>query len=68
MRRRRWRIPALVEHWNGTVWTVNPAPTEFAGVAGNTVLTFPSRDIFVGGVAQDQTGAASVIMKGVERQ
>lgn len=61
-------VPALVEHWNGTTWTVNPAPTEFAGVAGNAVLAFPSGDIFVGGVAQVQSGAASVVMKGVEGQ
>ncbi|HTS35504.1 MAG TPA: hypothetical protein VMH04_07535 [Candidatus Solibacter sp.] len=61
-------LPALVEHWDGTSWTVNPAPTEFAGVAGQSVLTFPNGDIFVGGVAQTQTGVTSVIMKGVEGQ
>lgn len=60
--------PPLIEHWDGTAWTVNPAPTEFAGVTANAVLTFPSRHIFVGGVAQDLAGAASVIMKGVEGQ
>jgi len=59
--------PALIEHWDGTSWTVNPAPTQLSGVVANTLLTFPlSKDIFVGGFTFGSLGPSSVIMKGAE--
>ena len=59
--------PALVEHWNGSTWTVNPTPVQFSGVFANTVLTFPaSKHIFVGGFSFGSFGPSSVILKGVE--
>jgi len=62
-------VPPLIEHWNGTAWSMNPAPIEFGGVSADTVLAFPSsRHIFVGGFAFAQSGATSVILKGVEGQ
>ena len=58
---------ALIEHWNGTTWTVNPAPVEFSGVAANAVLAFPSsKHIFVGGFAFASFGPTSVILEGKE--
>ena len=59
--------PALIEHWDGISWTVNPAPTQSSGVVANTLLTFPlSKDIFVGGFTFGSFGPSSVIMKGTE--
>jgi hypothetical protein len=59
--------PALIEHWDGTSWSVNPAPVQFSGVVANTVLTFPlSKHIFVGGFTFAQFGPSSVIMEGAE--
>jgi len=61
--------PALIEHWNGTTWTVNPSPVEFGGIAANTILAFPSsKHIFVGGFAFASFGPSSVILEGVEGQ
>ena len=63
------QAPALIEHWNGTAWSINPAPVALGGVSGNTLLTFPSsRHIYVGGFAFAQFGPTSVILKGVEGQ
>jgi hypothetical protein len=63
------QAPALIEHWNGTAWSINPAPVALGGVSGNTLLTFPSsRLIYVGGFAFAQFGPTSVILKGVESQ
>jgi len=60
-------LPALVEHWNGSTWTVNPTPVQFSGVFANTVLTFPaSKHIFVGGFSFGSLGPSSVILKGAE--
>ena len=59
--------PALIEHWDGTAWTLNPSPVEFSGVAANALLTFSlSKHIFVGGFAFAQFGPTSFILKGVE--
>jgi hypothetical protein len=59
--------PALLEHWDGTGWSINPAPVQFGGIAANTVLTFPlSKHIFVGGFAFASFGPSSVILKGAE--
>ena len=59
--------PALIEHWDGTSWSINPAPVQFGGLLANTVLTFPvTKHIFVGGFTFASFGASSVIMKGVE--
>jgi hypothetical protein len=60
-------VPALIEHWNGTAWSVNPAPVQFSGVSANTVLAFPlTKHIFVGGFTFASFGPSSVIMKGAE--
>ena len=60
-------VPALIEHWDGASWNVNPAPAQFGGIAANTVLTFPlSKHIFVGGFAFSSFGPSSVLMKGAE--
>ena len=59
--------PALVEHWNGSTWSVNPTPVQFSGVSANTVLAFPaSKHIFVGGFSFGSLGPSSVILKGAE--
>lgn len=60
-------VPALIEHWNGTAWSVKPAPVQFSGVSANTVLAFPlTKHIFVGGFTFASFGPSSVIMKGAE--
>jgi len=41
----------LIEHWNGTRWTISPAPSSGLGSDGNSVLAFPSGSVFVGGFA-----------------
>jgi hypothetical protein len=62
-------VPALIEHWDGTAWRINPTPIQFGGVSANTVLTFASsRHIFVGGFAFASSGPSSVILKGAEGQ
>ena len=59
--------PALIEHWDGTSWSVNPAPVQLSGVVANALLTFPlSKHIFVGGFTFAQFGPSSVIMEGAE--
>src|SRR5262249_25462160 len=59
--------PALIEHWDGNSWSINPAPVQFGGVSANTVLTFSvTKHIFVGGFTFASFGPSSVIMKGVE--
>ncbi|HTD53732.1 MAG TPA: hypothetical protein VK670_00015 [Silvibacterium sp.] len=51
------RQPALIEHWNGKEWTVNPAPPSAGiGDTGIAILTFRSGDIFVGGITELPTG------------
>ena len=60
--------PALVEHWNGKRWKLITTPTETFGVAGNAVLTFPSKHIVIGGFIFAPTGPSSVIFEGVEGQ
>jgi hypothetical protein len=58
---------ALIEHWDGTSWSVNPTPVQFSGVVANTLLTFPlSKHIFAGGFTFASFGPSSVIMKGAE--
>jgi hypothetical protein len=59
--------PPLIEHWDGTSWSINPAPVQFGGVIANTVLTFPAtKHIFVGGFSFGTLGASSVILNGEE--
>jgi hypothetical protein len=41
----------LIEHWDGTRWTISPAPSLGQGSDGNSVLAFPSGSVFVGGFA-----------------
>jgi hypothetical protein len=52
----------LIEHWNGTRWTISPAPSSGLGSVGNSVLAFPSGSVFVGGVAGVIGGVESVIL------
>jgi len=57
----------LIEHWDGTAWSINPAPVQFGGVVANTLLTFPvSKHIYVGGFSFNSFGPSSVIMEGSE--
>ena len=59
--------PALIEHWNGTTWSINPAPVALSGISANTILSFPSsKHIFIGGFAFAQFGPMSVILRGAE--
>ncbi len=58
--------PALIEHWDGTQWNVNPAPIEDGGEAALAVLTLPSRRIWIGGFAFGTQGPISFLLKGVE--
>ena len=59
--------PALIEHWDGVSWTVNPAPNQLSGVVANTLITFPlSKHIYIGGFTFGQFGPSSVIMEGAE--
>jgi hypothetical protein len=58
--------PALIEHWDGTQWNVNSAPIEDGGEAALTVLTLPSRRIWIGGLAFGTQGPISFLLKGVE--
>jgi hypothetical protein len=61
--------PPLIEHWNGASWTINPAPTQAGGVAGNTIIAFPaSKDVFVGGFVFASSGPQSIVYEGTEGQ
>jgi len=61
-------LPPLIEHWDGTQWNINSAPVEDAGESANAVLTFPSRQIYIGGFAFATFGPSSVILQGAEGQ
>jgi len=39
----------LVEHWDGTQWTINPTPAIGNGEVASSILAFQSGDVFVGG-------------------
>ena len=52
----------LIEHWNGSRWTISPAPSSGLGSDGNSVLAFPSGSVFVGGFAGVIGGVESVIL------
>jgi len=58
--------PALVEHWDGTNWTIVTTPSETFGVAANAVLSFPSKRVFIGGFVFNPVGPTSVIFQGME--
>ena len=59
--------PALIEHWDGVSWTVNPGPNQLSGVVANTLLTFPlSKHIYIGGFTFASFGPSSIIMEGAE--
>lgn len=42
---------ALIEHWNGTRWSVSATPLVAAGDIGSSVLAFPPGSVFVAGTA-----------------
>jgi hypothetical protein len=52
----------LIEHWNGTRWSISPAPSSGQGSVGVSVFAFPSGSVFVGGVAAVIGGIESVIL------
>jgi len=56
----------LVEHFDGSVWTINPAPTSGQGSVGNAVLAIQPGNVFVGGVALTSTGIESVLLSATE--
>jgi len=56
----------LVEHFDGSTWTINPAPTSGQGSVGNAVLAIQPGNVFVGGVALTSTGIESVLLRATE--
>jgi len=59
----------LVEHFDGTQWTINSVPELGNGSIGNSVLTFPTGDIFVGGFVSGLPDFAdTLILHGKEGQ
>jgi len=59
--------PALIEHWDGTAWSINPSPAQLGGLAANALLTFPlTKRIYVGGFTFSSFGPSSFLMEGVE--
>ena len=58
--------PPLIEHFDGTQWNANPAPIELGGEIGLSVLTLPSKQIFIGGFAFGTQGPVAFVLKGVE--
>jgi len=59
--------PALIEHWDGTAWSINPSPVRLGGLAANALLTFPlTKRIYVGGFTFSSFGPSSFLMEGVE--
>ena len=58
---------ALIEHWDGTAWSINPSPVQLGGLAANALLTFPlTKRIYVGGFTFSSFGPSSFLMEGVE--
>lgn len=58
--------PPLIEHWDGAQWNANSAPLELGGEIGLSVLTLPSRQVFIGGFAFGTQGPVAYVLKGVE--
>ena len=59
--------PALIEHWDGTAWSINPSPVQLGGLAANALLTFPlTKHIYVGGFTFSAFGPSSFLLEGVE--
>src|SRR5262249_43487003 len=60
----------LVEHWDGTQWTINPTPQIGNGeMASGGILALPSGDIFVAGtVSGNGIFAGTLVLHGRETQ
>jgi hypothetical protein len=59
----------LVEHWNGTQWTINRTPPIGNGEIASGILTLPSGDIFVSGTVSGQgIFAGTLVLHGKEAQ
>jgi len=58
--------PPVIEHWDGTQWNLNSVPLELGGEIGLSVLTLPSKQIFIGGFAFGTQGPVAYVLKGVE--
>ena len=58
----------LVEHWDGTQWTINPTPQIGNGeIASGGILALPSGDIFVAGtVSGNGIFAGTLVLHGKE--
>lgn len=58
--------PPLIEHFDGTQWNLNSAPLELGGEIGLSVLTLPSRQVFIGGFAFGTQGPVAYVLTGVD--
>jgi len=59
----------LVEHWDGSQWTINPTPLLGNGDIFSSILALPSGDVFVAGTVSGQGAFAdNLILHGKEGQ
>jgi hypothetical protein len=57
----------LVEHWDGTHWTINPTPTIGNGEIPASILALPSGDVFISGtVSGNGIFAGTLVLHGKE--
>jgi hypothetical protein len=57
----------LVEHWDGTQWTINPTASIGNGEIASGILALPSGDVFVSGtVSGNGIFAGTLILHGTE--
>jgi len=57
----------LVEHWNGSQWTINPTPSIGNGEIPASILALPSGDVFVSGtVSSNGIFAGTLVLHGKE--
>jgi hypothetical protein len=60
--------PPLVEHWDGTQWNLNSVPVKTGGEDALSVLTFPSKHVYISGFVFGTSGPTSFVLKGAEAQ
>jgi hypothetical protein len=57
----------LVEHWDGTQWTINPTPAIGNGEVASDIVALPSGDVFVAGtVSGNGIFAGTLVLHGKE--
>ena len=52
----------LVEHWDGSRWTINPTPLIGNGDIFSSILALPSGDVFVAGTVSGQIAFADTLV------